>query len=117
MDQPTVGFAVIYRWRLAVDKEESFVVAWRRLTELIRERRGGLGSRMHRASDGTFVAYAQWPNEEAWRASVERGKTEVLDAAALATMREAIVERFDEVRLSPVADMLVLAGCATGARP
>jgi len=111
MDKPTVGFAVIYRWRVAADKEASFVAAWRRLTTLIMERRGGLGSRLHRASDGTFVAYAQWPSEEAWRASAERGKAEVLDEAAVATMRDAIVERLEEVRLSPVADMLIHADC------
>jgi heme-degrading monooxygenase HmoA len=106
---PKVGFVVIYRWRVAVDQEASFVAAWRRLTALIAERRGGLGSRLHRASDGTFVAYAQWPSEEAWREAGERNKTEALDEAAVATMRAAILERFDEIRLTPLADLLVPA--------
>ena len=109
MVTPKVGFVVIYRWRVAEDKEESFVAAWRQLTELIAERRGGLGSRLHRASAGTFVAYAQWASEEAWRAAGERNKTEVLDEAAVAAMRGAIVERFDEIRLTPLADLLVPA--------
>lgn len=109
MTTPKVGFVVIYRWSVAADKDESFVAAWRRLTALIAERRGGLGSRLHRSADGTFVAYAQWPSEEAWRAAAERNKAEVLDEDAVAAMREAIVERFDEVRLTPVADLLVPA--------
>ncbi len=96
----------MYRWRVAPDKEAAFVAAWRRVTELIKERRGGLGSRLHRAADGTLFAYAQWPSEEAWRASAERGKTEVLDASAAAVMKDAIVERFEEVRLTPIADLL-----------
>ncbi len=107
---PQVGFVVLYRWRVAADKEASFVAAWRRVTALMVERRGGLGSRLHRASDGTLLAYAQWPSEEAWRAAAERNKAEVLDEDAVAAMREAIVERFDEVRLTPVADLLVPAG-------
>src|SRR5262245_13708359 len=106
-----VGFAVIYRWRVAPDQEAAFIAAWGKLTELIAARRGGLGSRLHRAADGTFVAYAQWPSEEAWRAAGERNKTEVLDEAAVAAMRGAILERFDEVRLTPLADMLVRADC------
>jgi heme-degrading monooxygenase HmoA len=110
-DMPKVGFSVIYRWRVAADQEAAFIAAWRRITELVMERRGGLGSRLHRAADGTFVAYAQWPSEEAWRAAGERGKTEVLDEAAQSIMRQAIVERIEEVRLEPVADMLMKIDC------
>jgi len=60
MAQRTIGFAVMYRWRVAPDKEEAFVAAWRRITELIKECRGGLGSRLHRAAD----VHRVWPVAE-----------------------------------------------------
>jgi heme-degrading monooxygenase HmoA len=101
-----VGFAVIYRWRVAPDQESAFIEAWRKVTELVRTHRGGLGSRLHRASDGAFVAYAQWPSEAAWRAAGEKGPVDEA-ASAVAVMRSAIVERFEEVRLDLVADMLL----------
>jgi hypothetical protein len=45
----------------------AFRLAWRRGTEHIGRIYGGLGSRLHRETDGRFVAYAQWPDEQTWR--------------------------------------------------
>jgi hypothetical protein len=41
-----VGFCVIYRFRVGPGSERSFKQGWSRMTEAIRERGGGLGSRM-----------------------------------------------------------------------
>ena len=41
-----VGFCVIYRSRLRPGSERSFKQSWSRMTEAIREHRGGLGSRL-----------------------------------------------------------------------
>ena len=46
--------------------EERFIRCWAEMTELIKVECGGLGSRLHRAADGTLFAYAQWPSREAW---------------------------------------------------
>lgn len=45
----------------------SFRKAWVRGAELIRERYGSFGSRLHPDTDGRFVGYAEWPDEETWR--------------------------------------------------
>jgi hypothetical protein len=45
------GFVVLYRWRLRPEAEDSFVRAWSRISELLLEQRGSLGSRLHRGSD------------------------------------------------------------------
>jgi hypothetical protein len=29
---------------------------------------GSLGARLHRSDEGTFIAYAQWPDRESWKA-------------------------------------------------
>ncbi|MGA9796386.1 MAG: antibiotic biosynthesis monooxygenase family protein [Rhizomicrobium sp.] len=60
-------FVAVYWWRVRPGKEEQFRAAWRRGTELIKLRFGGLGSRLHRADDGRFVAYAQWADRAAWQ--------------------------------------------------
>jgi quinol monooxygenase YgiN len=62
-------FAAIYRWNVHPGCEEEFSHAWVELTRLIRQFLGSLGSRLHRADDGSFVAYAQWPSRSAWEQS------------------------------------------------
>jgi heme-degrading monooxygenase HmoA len=59
-------FAVIYRWRVKPGLEAQFEEGWHRGTLAIRRELGGWGSRLHRADDGTFIAYAIWPDEETW---------------------------------------------------
>lgn len=59
-------FVAVYWWRAQPGKEDQFRRAWRRGTELIRERYGSLGSRLHQDLDGRFVGYAEWPDRETW---------------------------------------------------
>lgn len=100
----SVGLAVIYRWRLHHGKEEQFRQGWERATQLYISTRGALGSRLHRADDGTWVAYAQWPSRTAWEQAHAQGSPDP-DAARL--MREAEEEVFEPLVLTPVADHLV----------
>jgi heme-degrading monooxygenase HmoA len=97
-------FCVIYRWRLKPGTEDAFVQAWRRLTRAIRERRGGLGSRLHRGGDGLWVAYAQWPDRAAWEAASLRDSA---DPEAAAIMADAVAERLEPIAVEAVADLLV----------
>lgn len=55
--------AVFFRWRVTSGCELEFERAWAELTHLIRDERGGLGSRLHRCADGHYFAYAQWPSK------------------------------------------------------
>lgn len=108
------GFCVIYRARVHPDREQQYVAAWSRLTRLIRTERGGLGSRLHRGSDGIWYAYAQWPSEAARAAALTLPS---VDPMAQADMAEAIIESFPEILLEPIEDQLVPAsGPATPGR-
>lgn len=64
-----------YWWKVKPGKEEQFRAAWRRGTDLIREKYGSLGSRLHREDlpDGgvRFVGIAEWPNRESWQAAFD----------------------------------------------
>jgi hypothetical protein len=97
------GLVVLYRWRLNPGTEASFIEAWSRVTALLRERAGSLGSRLHRGNDGVWYGYAQWPNDE----TRQRAFAQPVDAAALAQMRAAIAESLPEVLLEPVSDFLL----------
>lgn len=60
-------FVAAYWWRVHPGKEEQFRAAWRRGTELITEKYGSFGSRLHRATDGRFIGVAEWPDEATWQ--------------------------------------------------
>ena len=97
-------FVTVYRWRLKPGQEEQFRVGWRRITELARERCGSLGSALFRAQDGSWVAIARWPEREARTRCFERGS---LDPEASLRMREAILEKFEDLELESSDDLWV----------
>jgi hypothetical protein len=99
------GFAVLYRWRLHEDAEVSFVRAWTRVSELLLSERGSLGSRLHRGPDGLWYSYAQWPSADARKQAFA---LESVDPEAERQMVEAIAERFPEIVLESVSDLMVL---------
>ena len=102
-------FIVLYRWRLHPGREESFIAAWSRITEILRAERGSLGSRLHRGSDGLWYSYAQWPSAQAREEAFALG---AVDSSLSAAMEAAIAERFADVVLESVADFLL---CPQGA--
>ena len=93
-------FAVIYRWRLHEGREEQFVEGWSRVTRAIRRSCGSYGSRLHRVGDGSWVAYARWPDEQTWK-SRQHG-----DSEGERLMREAIAEHLPEITMVLVSDLL-----------
>ncbi len=60
-------FCVVYQWKVKPGHDEQFRGTWRTITEAIFQQHGSLGSRLHNSDDGTFVAYAQWPDREHWK--------------------------------------------------
>lgn len=102
-------FAVIYRWRVIPGLEAQFEEGWAAGTERIAEEFGGWGSRLHRTPDGAFIAYAQWPDEAAWKKAMET-RMRHSDDEARCKYREAIVEGSFETlfAMSVVRDMLEL---------
>ncbi len=98
------GFAVLYRWRVHPEREQAFVAAWTRISELYLSERGSLGSRLHRGSDGLWYSYAQWPSSEAREKAFAAGTA---DPQALEQLRSAIIEFLPEVSLESVSDLLL----------
>lgn len=96
-------FIVLYRWRVDPQMESKFVEHWDTITRHYIENHNGLGSRLHRGSDGVFYAYAQWPDAE----SRELAVLDVGMELARLHMKDAVTEIFPEVHLEMVADRLL----------
>ena len=104
MNNSVPAHVVLYRWRLHPGLEASFIDAWSRVTESLRNNCGSLGSRLHQGNDGLWYGYAQWPDA----ATRQQAFAGAVYPAARVQMRTAIAEDFPEIVLSPVADFLVL---------
>ena len=96
-------FIAVYRWKLKEGREQIFREGWRRRTEEIYRRCGSLGSRLHRAEDGTWVAYAQWPDRRTWE---DASRVTAADTDAVKLIRES-VEMSHPALLMEVADDLL----------
>ena len=100
-------FAMIYRWRVVPGLEAQFEAGWRRGTERIAAEFGGWGSRLHAAGEGVYIAYAQWPDEAAWKKAMET-RMHHSDDEARRMYREAIVEgSFETLASGPVVSDLL----------
>ncbi len=63
--------AVVLEFDVIDGKEKEFVSAWTECTKVIYENFGSLGSRLHIAENGSYIAYAQWPNDDVYEKSGE----------------------------------------------
>jgi hypothetical protein len=56
-------FASIYQGYLKPGTEKEYQRLWKIIATYFIERRGALGSCLHRNSDGLWVAYSRWPDK------------------------------------------------------
>jgi quinol monooxygenase YgiN len=103
-------FAVLYRFKLLPETEQTFREAWGTATHAIRSHYGTSGSRLHRADDGILFAYAVWPDRATW----EKAQTlpSVSPEAGVA-MRACMAEPMTSTPLEVVDDLLVAASPLT----
>lgn len=59
-------FYVIYKFEVNPGLEMDFEQDWAALTHAFITHSNGMGSRLHKTPDGTYIAYAEWPNKETW---------------------------------------------------
>jgi hypothetical protein len=62
-------FVVIYRSYLKPHKEDEYKQLWRKITTFFIEHRNALGSALHKAEDGMWLAYSRWPDKKTRDAS------------------------------------------------
>ena len=96
--------AAIYRWRVAPEDEEYFKQRWHDITSDIVRDHGGGGSRLHRAENGEWVAYARWP-DKASRDKAFADYSENPDRSI--PQREGRAELIEEIWLDITDDLLL----------
>jgi hypothetical protein len=96
-------FVAIYRWKIIQESEEMFLQGWHRRTEEIYRRCGSLGSRSHKAEDGSWAAYAEWPDRETWESAA---RFEAEDKEAEQMMKESVEESSGDIYMEVVDDLL-----------
>ena len=68
-------YAVIYHWRLKPGaSEKEFLESWHNGTLDTFKNYGSYGSCLHKMSDGTYVAYARWPDREHWERMMQASR-------------------------------------------
>ncbi|TNE78841.1 MAG: antibiotic biosynthesis monooxygenase [Bacteroidetes bacterium] len=102
--QKNGSFAVVYRFSVHPGKEQNFLTAWTKMTLLIKEHEGGLGSRLHRSSNGEYIAYALWPDEQSYKKAGSKLPTSALEIRQ--TMRESCASIHTEFELNIVEDLI-----------
>ncbi|WP_051881924.1 hypothetical protein [Parvularcula oceani] len=56
--------AVFYHWKIKSGREQDFEAAWEQVTKDGKERCGAHGATLHKCDDGSYAAYALWPDKE-----------------------------------------------------
>lgn len=61
--------SVVLEFEVVDGQEALFKKYWLATTEAIYQHFGSLGSRLHKADNGKFIAYAQWPDRQTYEQS------------------------------------------------
>lgn len=57
-------FAVIYRGYVKPNKEKEYRQLWHQIATYFVEKRGALGSCLHKTKEGLWLAYSRWPDKK-----------------------------------------------------
>lgn len=97
-------YCIIYKFEIIPDREERFLNAWSDMTALIASDFGGMGSRLHRLDESTFMAYAQWPDKETWQKARSRSTPQSKQISA--EMSDCCLSSETLYQMDMVKDML-----------
>jgi hypothetical protein len=92
-------FCMLYKCTVKTDYVAQFRHHWCAVTQWCYQNAGSLGSRLHRASTGEYVAYAQWQTRTQWEQQRERAD------GALHTHRQAMRDACEQTEVLYELDM------------
>lgn len=111
---PKSHFAVIYRTYTLPGREDDYQKAWQIVAQYFVENRGAIGSCLHQASDGMWVAYSRWPDKKTRDASwpgLDAPSEELPPRVreAILTLRDCadMEKRLPDICMDVVNDMLI----------
>jgi hypothetical protein len=107
-------FAVIYKGHIYPEAEEKYKKRWNQIATYFIEHRGAIGSCLHKATDGQWVAYSRWPDKETRDASwpkegEEPSKTLTPEIQAIISDLKNCIDKdqpFEEICMEIIDDLL-----------
>lgn len=93
----------LYRWKIRLGSQRQFEQNWSIVTNAIKCQCGSFGSRLHLATNGDYVGYAQWPD----RAAREKCELDKSTLEARKLMREAVEVSYPDECLEVRSDLLI----------
>jgi hypothetical protein len=93
-------FCVVYKFTVKSGYEDQFRHHWSAVTQWFYYNAGSLGSRLHRASSGELIAYAQWQTRAQWEQLTNRSD------ADLQTHRQAMRDTCTKITVLYELEML-----------
>ncbi len=110
-------FAVIYQFKLRPHQESIYKECWDKIVNYFLEKRGAMGSCLHKGENNLWVAYSRWPDKKTRDASwpsEDAPNNELPDDIRDAILKiQAIkeenndLEQYDEICLDVVNDMML----------
>jgi hypothetical protein len=107
-------FAALYQIYLKPGRGSDFQEAWHQIASYFVEKRGAIGSCLHRADDGKWIAYSRWPDKATRDASWpgENAPSHELPAhirSAIITIQDSIDQdrKIPEISMDIVNDLLL----------
>ena len=95
--------AVFYHWKVKEGREDDFEAAWAEVTRDGKERCGSHGATLSRCDDGTYAAYAVWPDKES-REKCWLGEESQTEEAK--TLVDCTEEKLSEVLMDVKTDLM-----------
>lgn len=107
-------FAVIYQGYVKSGREVEYREAWNLVARYFVEKRGAIGSCLHRTSEGLWVAYSRWPDKKTRDASWpgDNAPSEELPHEihkAILTIKDCLdqTQKFPDICMEVVDDLLL----------
>ena len=104
-------FVVIYRGYLKENCEKQYCISWKTVANYFIQNRGSLGSSLHKAEDGMWLAYSRWPDKKkrdaSWGDNADNAFPEEIKSAIIILKNCLDTEReLPEIQLEMVEDLL-----------
>lgn len=96
-------YTVLYQWKIHQNKQDDFISSWEVVTDHYLTNHGSLGSRLHKISDNSFIAYSQWPSKQARDIAFNLNDA---PQQAIDTMEQSIITTHSPVETAIISDKL-----------
>lgn len=104
-------FAVLYQGTIKEGTELEYQAAWRTIATYFKNHCGALGSCLHCAEDGSWIAYSRWPNkatrDAAWAPQNMPSEIPSDIKAAVSNLTQCFENGYTEIGMEIIEDLLV----------